>query len=186
MKLNPNNTWKLVEQRLAEESDPTLRRNLGLVLEHMKCEARGDIEGVVATLVEKPRYVTHDTPDQEFMNPDGSKDAVRQFYDLTIIQTGAHRLELDCDRVVADRHAVTTEGVMRMAYPGTTLKAMGIEVDDPEAYYLYESRMLVVWPVDDAEGKLIGEETYTGGDGFAGILDRKIQLSDIVELEPAG
>ena len=120
------------------------------------------------------------------MNPEGSKDAVRQFYDLTIIQTGAHRLELACDRVIVDRHAVLTEGIMRMAYPGATLGAMGIEVDDPEAYYLYESRMGVVWPVDSTEGKLVGEETYTGGDGFAGIADRKIRLADIVELEPAG
>ena len=46
---------------------------------------------------------------------------------------------------------------------------MGIEVDDPDAYYLYETRMGVVWPVDPSEGKLVGEETYTGGDGFAGI-----------------
>ena len=66
------------------------------------------------------------------MNPTGSKDAVRAFYDLTIIQTGAHQLELNCDRVIADHEAVMTEGVMRMAYPGRTLAAMGIEVDDPD------------------------------------------------------
>ena len=33
-------------------------------------------------------------------------------------------------RVIADRDCVVTEGVMRMAYPGATLKAQGIEVDD--------------------------------------------------------
>ena len=69
MKLNPNNTWRLVEARMAEEQDPITRRNLGLVLEHMKAEAKGDIEGVVATLTEKPRYVAHDVPDNEMMNP---------------------------------------------------------------------------------------------------------------------
>jgi len=55
MKLDPNNTWKRVEERLAGEDDPVLRRDLELVLAHMKAEATGDIEGVVATLVEKPR-----------------------------------------------------------------------------------------------------------------------------------
>ena len=182
MKLDPNNTWSLVEKRLASETDPVLRENLELVLTHMKCEAQGDIEGVVATLVDKPVYVMHDTPDDPMMNPNGSKDAVRAFYDLTIIQTGAHRLELDCQRVIVDKDAVVTEGVMRMAYPGKTLAAIGIEVDDPDAYYMYEARMGVVWPVDRAAGKLVGEESYSGGDGFAGIADRKLSESDIAEL----
>ncbi len=181
-KLDPNNTWTLVEKRAASEEDPIVRRNLELVLEHMKCEAKADIEGVVATLVEKPKYVMHDDPHTEIMNPDGSKDAVRQFYDLTIVQSGAHQLELDCQRVIADRDCVVTEGVMRMAYPGFALKAQGIEVDDEQAYYLYEARMGIVWPVDREAGLLVGEESYTGADGFAGIADRKLSKDDIAEL----
>ena len=183
MKLDPNRTWKLVEKRLADERDPTLRRNLELVLAHMKAEAKGDIEGVVATLTERPRYVTYQNPDDPILNPTGSKDAVRRFYDLTIVQTGAFRLEFACDRVIADKDSVFTEGMMRMAYPGATLRAMGIEVDDPNAYYVGESRMGVVWPVDHAEGKLTGEETYSGTDLFAGIAQRKISLSDILPIE---
>jgi hypothetical protein len=182
MKLDPNNTWTLVEERLSTETDPILRQNLALVLEHMKCEARADIEGVVATLTDKPVYVMHDSPDDVLMNPNGSKDAVRAFYDATIVQTGAHRLELDCQRVIVDKDAVFTEGIMRMAYPGKTLSAIGVEVDDPDAYYLYEVRMGIVWPVDRAAGKLVGEESYTGGDGFAGIADRKLSESEIAEL----
>jgi len=185
MQIDPNKTWRLVEARYDSERDPVRRRNLGLVLEHMKAEAKADIEGVVATLVEKPRYVCHDLPGDELMNPAGDRDAVRRFYDLTIVQTGAHRLELDCDRVIVDEESVFTEGVMRIAYPGATLAAMGIEVDDPDAYYLYETRMGVVWPVDPVEGRLVGEETYTGTDGFAGIADRKIRLSDVAPLEIA-
>jgi hypothetical protein len=182
VKLNPNNTWTLVEQRLESETDPILRKNLELVLEHMKYEAKADIEGVVATLVDEPVYVMHDNPDDQLMNPNGSKDAVRAFYDATIVQTGAHRLELDCQRVIVDKDAVFTEGIMRMAYPGSTLAAIGIEVDDPDAYYLYETRMGVVWPVDRAAGKLVGEESYTGTDGFAGIADRKLSESDMAPL----
>jgi hypothetical protein len=183
MKIDPNRTWKLVEKRLADERDPTLRRNLELVLAHMKAEAKGDIEGVVATLTQKPRYVTYANPDDEILNPSGSQDAVRRFYDLTIIQTGAHRLEFACDRVIVDEGSVFTEGLMRMCYPGTTLRAMGIEVDDPDAYYIGETRMGVVWPVDAAEQKLTGEEVYSGGDPFVGIASRKISLSDILPLE---
>jgi hypothetical protein len=186
IRMDPNRTWKLVEQRAAEETDPVCKHNLELVLEHMKAEARADIEGVVATLCEKPRYRTYSTPeDDAIMNPEGSKDAVRTFYDTTIVQTGAHRLEFACDRVIADRRGVFTEGVMRMAYPGRTLVAMGIEVDDPDAYYLGESRMGIVWPVDPTEEKLTGEEVYSVGDAFEGIADRKIALEEIAALEPA-
>lgn len=182
MKIDPNNTWRLVQERLDRETDPKIRRNLELVLEHMQCEAKGDIEGVVATLSERPKYLAHDLPGNELMNPSGSKDAVRAFYDATIVQTGAHQLELVCDRVIADREAVMTEGVMRMAYPGRTLAAMGIEVDDPDAYYVFQTRMGVVWPVDPESGLLVGEETYTGTDGFEGIADRKLGPGDIVPL----
>lgn len=182
-RLDPNRTWTLVEKRLASEADPVLRRNLGLVLAHMKAEARADIEGVVATLTEKPRYVTYSNPDEPILNPSGSRDAVRAFYDATIVQTGAHRLEFACDRVIVDAESVFTEGLMRMAYPGSTLLALGIEVDDPDAYYVAEARMGVVWPVDPVEERLTGEEVYACGDPFEGIAQRKIALADIAEVE---
>ncbi|MGI9601985.1 MAG: nuclear transport factor 2 family protein [Acidimicrobiales bacterium] len=177
--IDPNNTWRLVEQRLASESDEVVRRNLEQVLAHMKAEAVADIDGVVATLADQPRYRTHGSDDRPELNP-SSVEAVRAFYDLTIVQTGAHRLELAVDRVIADRSAVLTEGTMRIAYPGRTLEVMGLDVDDPEAHYLYETRMAVVWPVDEASGRLVGEEVYTVGDGFAGITDRKLAPSDIL------
>ena len=59
MKLDPNLTWKLVEERFDAETDPRRKRNLELVLAHMRAEARADIEGVVETLTEKPRYILH-------------------------------------------------------------------------------------------------------------------------------
>lgn len=184
MQLDPNLTWKRVEQRFEEEADPICKRNIGLVLAHMKAEAQLDLEGVIATLTEKPRYRTYGTPeDDALMNPDGSRDAVRAFYDATIVQTGAHRLEFACDRVIADEGGVFTEGVMRMAYPGRTLVAMGIAVDDPDAYYLHEARMGIVWPVDAREERLTGEEVYSVGNGFEGIADRKISIHDIAEVE---
>jgi len=71
---------------------------------------------------------------------------------------------------------------MRMAYPGTTLQARGIDVDDPDAFYLYEARMATLWPMDE-QGMARGEDTYTGGDGFAGIAQRKLRPEDIGALE---
>ena len=176
--IDPSRTWAKVEERLAVETDPVLRRNLATVLEHMKAESVGDVDGLLATLTDDTSYHAYGTTEPA-LNPVG-KPAVRQFYD-NFIASGATRLQLDVDRLVVDRDCVLTEGVMRMAYPGRTLQARGIQVDDPEAFYLYETRMATIWPMDD-NGKAKGEDTYTGGDGFAGIADRKLADSDIAEL----
>ena len=176
--IDPNRTWAKVEERLAAETDPTLRRNLATVLAHMKAEAVGDIDGLLATLSDDVAYHAYGTEDP-MLNPVG-KAGVRQFYE-NFIASGATRLQLDIDRLVVDRGCILTEGVMRMAYPGRTLVSYGIEVDDPDAYYLYEARMATLWPFD-ADGRARGEDTYIGSDGFAGIADRKLRTDDIAEL----
>lgn len=183
MKIDPNRTWKKVEERLAVERDPILRRNLQTVLDHMTAEARLDIDGLLDTLAEDVHYHAYTgnvlVP---ALCPKG-KPEVRKFYE-DFAASGAHRLELDVDRLVVDRDCILTEGVMRMAYPGRTLQAMGRQVDDPDAYYLYEARMATLWPLD-ADGKILGEDTYTGGDGFEGIEGRRLSPSDVGEARPA-
>ena len=176
--IDVHRTWAKVEERLAVENDPIRRRNLEIVLEHMKAEARGDIDGLLATLSDAVAYHAYGT-DEPMLNPVG-KDGVRTFYE-NFVASGATRLQLEIDRLVVDRDCVVTEGVMRMAYPGRTLAFRGIEVDDPDAYYLYEARMATFWPFGD-DRLAGGEDTYTGSDGFAGIADRKLSESDIVEL----
>ena len=181
MLIDPNRTWKKVEERLNVERDPVLRRNLEVVLAHMKAEARLDLDGLMATLSEKANYHAYGT-DDPLMNPEG-RPAVRTFYTL-FAASGAQRLMLDVDRLVVDRDCIVTEGLMRMAYPGSTLRAMGKNVDDPDAYYLFETRMAVLWPFD-ADGLILGEDTYTGGDGFDGIESRKLSPDEIGEARVA-
>ena len=140
--IDQQRTWVKVEQRLETEADPVLRRNLEMLLQHMKAEATLDMERLMATVSEQALY-------QNFA-PTGQVDlvgkgAVQQFYE-NFAASGAHKLHLDIDRLVVDRHCILTEGVMRMAYPGRTLRATGIDVDDPDAYYLFEARMATFWP----------------------------------------
>lgn len=170
-------TWKLVEERLATEADPVLRRNLEMLLQHMKAEAALDMEPLMATVSEQAHYRSYgdDVPDLV------GKPAVRSFYEA-FAASGAHKLQFALTRLVVDRDCILTEGLMRMAYPGRTLAARGVEVDDPDAYYLFEAPMAVVWPIGD-DGLFIGEDSYLGGDGFAGIADRKLDPADIVVLD---
>ena len=181
MKINPCNTWRLVVERLASETDPRRRRNLQTVLAHMKAEAALDIDGVMATVAEDAHYHSYGSSSRG-MNPKG-KAAVRQFY-VDFAASGAYRLELDVERLLVDTDGVLTEGVMRMAYPGKTLLAMGIAVDDPDAFYMYEARMAVVWPMDK-DGLVLGEDSYVSGDGFAAIAQRKLAPEDIGSAQAA-
>jgi hypothetical protein len=177
--VDQNTTWAKVEARLATEVDPVLRRNLELLLQHMKAEASLDMEPLMATVSEQARYTMFGDADSVIEG----KPAVRQFYE-DFAASGAHKLSLDIDRLVVDRHCILTEGVMRIAYPGRTLQAMGIEVGDLDADYLYQSHMAVIWPIGE-DGLFVGEDSYVGGDGFEGIADRKLSPSDIVPYEPS-
>ena len=178
MKIDPNRTWKKVEERLKTEADPVLRANLETVLAHMKAEALGDLDGLMATITKgQPAYHAYGT-DDPLMNP-STREQVREFY-TAFVASGAVKLELDVDRLVVDRDVVVTEGIMRMAYPGATLEFMGHDVDDAEAFYLYETRMCILWPMDD-DALVIGEDSYTGWDGFEGIATRKLAAEDMGE-----
>jgi hypothetical protein len=73
---------------------------------------------------------------------------------------------------------------MRMAWPGTTLRAIGIDVDDDGASYLYESRMATFW-MFDADGLVAAEDTYTATDGLAGIADRKLEPNAVLDVSLA-
>ena len=178
MKVDPNNTWWKVEERLEWEEDPKRRRNLETVLAHMKAETVGDLDGLMATITTKrePQYHAYGT-DDPVLNPRG-RDAVRQFY-AAFVASGAVKLELDVDRLVVDDDCVITEGLMKIAYPGSLLKLMGHAVPDPGAAYLFQTRMCILWPMD-ADGLVIGEHTYSAGDGFAGIAERRLGPGDSV------
>jgi hypothetical protein len=136
------------------------------------------MESLMATVSERARYASFGNKPSVIEG----KAGVRKFYE-DFTASGAYKLNLDIDRLVVDRHCILTEGVMRMAYPGRTLEAMGIEVDDPGASYLYQTHMAIIWPLGD-DGLFIGEDSYTGGDGFAGIAGRKLDPSDIVLYDP--
>ena len=49
-------TWRKVEERLETETDPVLRRNLELLLTHMKAETVLDLPTLMSTVSEKSVY----------------------------------------------------------------------------------------------------------------------------------
>ncbi len=175
-RMDPTKTWRKVEERLERETDPRRRQLLENVLTHMKAEAAGDLAGLMSTLAPDPQYHQWGATPADH-GPKG-RAAVQNFYE-DFVASGATNLEYDVEHLVVDEDCIVTEGVMRIAYPGTIVAAMGKDVDDPAAYYLYESRMCVLWPYD-ADGMLLAEDAYTATDGFANL--RKLTPD---ELPPA-
>ena len=121
MKIDVNMGYQYVQRVLDKERKAKRPRNLKGVVAHMKAEARCDVDGVLATLVQKPEYKWHGDPLNPLLNPKGSQQAVADFYDMWIVQTGAQQIEWDLSRVLVDDHAVLTEGMMKAAFPGKTL-----------------------------------------------------------------
>jgi hypothetical protein len=146
----------LLEERIAKTTNPRHLMMLNRVLQHAKGEAALDVDLVMSTLTANPRYVAWGAPAD--MSPVG-REAVRSFYEETIVAGGQYFLELDMDRIVVDDDTLVTEGNFRSLYYGADAAKRGFPVEDPEGFYVLSMRMLIVWPFD-AEGFIIGEETY--------------------------
>ncbi|MEM7142762.1 MAG: nuclear transport factor 2 family protein [Actinomycetota bacterium] len=172
--IDQRKNWAMAEARLSTEDDPRRRQVLDTIVEHAKAEALPDYDRLMATVSPAAHY--------RFFGDAGvtdvaGKDGVAAFY-LDLVETGRNAVEHDVDRIAVDRDVITTEGPMRMAFPGAYLAAAGIEAPDPDGHYLYETRMMIVWGFDD-DGLVQCEDSYTAGDGWSGIADRPVRPDQI-------
>jgi hypothetical protein len=154
---DPDRTWRPVQEKLDQTTNPRHRQLLAEVLAHGQGEVRGDLDMVMGTLAPTPvyRYVR-----QGASEPIVGTEAVRDYYVNETFGGGNHILEGNKDRIVVDDHTVITEGTMRILKWGRDLAAQGAPIDDVDATYLLSVRLLIVWPFDD-DGKLVGEESWS-------------------------
>ena len=94
-------------------------------------------------------------------------EAVRAFY-AGMFEGHGEQFQVVTHRIIADTDCVVTEGQVRQAYPGASLRAMGIEAVNGEAVgdediFVSNAQLVTLWPAD-ADGKLIGEDIYFGED----------------------
>lgn len=162
----------LLRARIQSEADPTLRRNLELVHEHIQSERTVDVDRTMATL-------TRDCIVRSYNHKayPGEQEEIRGFETVreSYVQKRTSGLfsNFNLDRVVADRHCVVTEGLMRANLPGSAVIAAGHPVDDPNAEYLLEARVIVCWPISE-DGLLTGEDVFCAAGGLDGIERRKL------------
>jgi len=156
--IDATSTWRIVDDRLATETDPHRRTALGHLREHMVGEATGDLPRVLVTLADEPAY--------HFWSPAGdwgpkSRDAIVEYY-TGLFAADAGRLEFDMEHLVVDRDCIVNEGTLRMIAPAAFWRERSYPgVDDGDGWYLMAARMTIIWPVA-ADGRLVGEDSYTG------------------------
>jgi hypothetical protein len=160
MSTEPQATTQTLEAAIAEATDPVIADNLRGVAEHIDAEVSGDLDRLMATLVDDPAY--HIWGSSKTVGPVGF-DQVRANYE-NLIRSGKNRLRYDVTRVVADRHCVVTEGHFVFAYPGAVLPATTLPNGAPlidDHWYLVQYKCVVLWPMDDG-ARIRGEELYAG------------------------
>lgn len=172
--IDPHRTYRAVEERLAAETNPKRRRNLAMLLTHLKAETRGDIDALVATVTDQSAYVCNYLPVPKSYH---GKAGIRQYYN-ELFSMGSIRDEFDIRTLVVDDDCIVTEGRHRSAIRGEWLRQQGINVPDPGACYLSEMEALVVWPFD-AEGYILGEILYASPNALTGIENRKLDPAEI-------
>lgn len=179
-KVDPRKNYALLEERLKTETDPIIRRNLEITIKHSKAEAAADFPTLMSTVSPKAAYTSYTSGAAAVDNSPKGKDGVAAYYKM-IVESGCHHIEHAVDRLVADRHALSSEGDFTMAYPNAVLKAMGIAVGDAP-YYLYKGRLMIVWGFDE-DGLVQCEDSYPAGAGFEGIADRPCTLDEIYQCK---
>ncbi len=156
--IDATNTWRIVDERLAVETDPHRRTALGHLREHMIGEATGDLPRVLATLSDEPAY--HFWSSVGDWGPK-SRDAIVQYY-TDLFAADAGRIEFAIEHLVVDSECIVNEGTLRMIAPAAFFRERSYPgVDDGDGWYLLTTRMTVLWPVA-SDGRLIGEDSYNG------------------------
>jgi hypothetical protein len=173
--IDPSKTWQTLAERLETEQNPLHRSQLEKIITHMKGEAAGDIDQILTTVSPKASYISYDSGGPRVFK---GHDGIRQFYNQ-MFDAVSINLEFFVERLVVDDYCVVTEGATKSAMKGSVLARAGIQVDDPNAYYLAEGRTLVVWPFDQ-DGMILGENIFPGfGTAPAEAARRKLGPDEI-------
>ena len=176
---NPQYTLAPLDKFISETSDARHLAILQNYREHLLAEIAGDVDAIMATQAPEPKYHFYGSGVGD-VGPKGQQE-VRAFYQ-NIFDQGYNKLRYDTDRFVVQNHALFHEGNMHIVFPGEALGEMGIEVDDPSAYYVFSYRQAAVFHYD-AEGVCTGEDTYSDGPLNAERL-RKLTAEEVSTLPP--
>jgi len=172
--IDPHASWAALERRAKDfsgsEHNEKIAALILMVRDHMACEIKGEVDGLMATLTAEPVYHFWGNGDPMVLE---GRAAVEGFY-RDMMSRGGNQFEVVVENVIADLDRVVTEGQVKQVYTAEMLAAMemqdvnGAAVDSSELW-LSNAQLITVWP-NDGHGKLVGEDIYFGQSPFATLV----------------
>ena len=180
-KLDITKTNDAVERLLMTTENPRHRFMLTAYYRHRYLEIGGRYEEIFSPdmMVEKPVYRFNALGTTTRLE---GQDQVKGLYSMwarthqSIFYAENEQLAV-CDTFIASVAMASQQTL------GRALIASGIDVDDPDAYYVYKSVEEMVWPYDD-RGRLVGEDVWEPDPDRAEIT--KMDPADVTTTEEAG
>ena len=154
--IDSRNNWKIIDELLQTEADEWRRLMLRRLKEHVQAECGGDLDALMDTLVDEPRF--HNWSATEDVGPKGYAN-LREFY-AGLIGSGSNRFDYRIERIIIGDDTLVTEGEIRIPFQGSMLQTMGIKDANPEAFYATRGRTVTFWPFSQ-DGRIIGEDIYS-------------------------
>lgn len=165
-----------VDAALAKTDNPRHVAILKNYVRHANLEVSGLWQGIVAPdmMVEHPVYIFHSA--QGLRVIDGM-EAVRAEY-ASYEKLGNTVIYHTDGEILVNDKGFMTEYVSHRFWPGKLLRALGDDIDDPEAMYLVSMTQAMYWPYDD-RARVIGERVFRGADRKL----RKCDPSEVITME---
>jgi hypothetical protein len=176
MRIQPKRSFEAVDMLLERTENPAHRVMLENFRAHMRAEISCDLDSIMNTMTAAPVYHSYGAP------VDGGpkdREQTRAFY-LSIFDAGSNVIELEVDRLSVDDWGIVGDGTIHIIYPGKGVSAMGFDIDDEDAQYLFSARQAFFLPYVD--GLMNGEDTYID---WAGARVTKLDPTDVVTTEQA-
>ena len=174
--IEPTSGYRAVDARLARTTNERHRLVLGVLRDHLYAECTKDFPLLLSTLSADPDYHFWIEGAGFGAGPKGLA-AVTAHYE-NLYRENRHVCDYRIERIVVDDDCIVTEGWFDQVFPGRVLESRGVAIDDPDAVYALRMRLLLLWPYD-ADGKLVGEDSYSNGSMYAPENLRKLAPEEV-------
>ncbi|TCB97214.1 hypothetical protein E0H26_13155 [Micromonospora zingiberis] len=158
----PELTYTSFEPHMHKATTPQQKEHLETVVHHSKGEVLADLDMVLPTLSDNPRYHEYGVfaGTLEDTGPKGL-EAVKANY-TEMVNNGSYVIESKKNRVVVADNEIVTDGTFRQILTAAVAVKMGFvdpDATDLSSHYLLSARTVVFWEFDE-DGKAKGEDRY--------------------------
>jgi hypothetical protein len=150
-------TISAADRLLETTENPLHRQILENYRRHAILETTGRWEGIFDpdSTVDEPFYILN------IIGFPGVRAAGQQVRDIyrTMAEQDTTVMVVEQERLMVSDWGFASDALFNKYLRGRDLLAKGVQVDDPEGYYIHQIHYAMIWPYDD-RGRMIGENVY--------------------------